>query len=112
MYIMSWVGIATTIGLVIEVPILLRSLADSLADVNLDHLPLGFHPSLLAALDGGVATECPSCLVDSYACDWGRHNRELAVGRFWVQAPWMSASIAIGNISLPLQSVIHRLSLA
>src|SRR3981189_851934 len=70
MYIMSWVGIATTIGLVIEVLILLRSLADSLDDVNFDHLPLRFHPSLLAALDDGVATESLSCLVDSYACDW------------------------------------------
>jgi hypothetical protein len=80
MYVMSWVGIATTIGLVIEVPILVRSLADSLADVNLDHLPLGFHPSLLAALDDGVGTESPSRLVDSYACDWWRHNREPATG--------------------------------
>jgi hypothetical protein len=78
MYVMSWVGIATTIGLVIKVPILVRSLADSLADVNLNHLPLGFHPSLLAALDDGVATESPSHLVQSYACDWWRHNRELA----------------------------------
>src|SRR3981189_1272039 len=81
MYIMSWVGIATTIGLVIDVPILLRSLADRLADVNLDHLPLGFHPSLLAALDDGVATESPSRLVDSYACDWWRHNTEPAAGQ-------------------------------
>ena len=81
MYIMSWVGIATTISLVIDVPILLWSLADSLADVNLDHLPLGFHPSLLAALDDGVATESPSRLVDSYACDWWRHNTEPAAGQ-------------------------------
>src|SRR3981189_599237 len=81
MYIMSWVGMAPTIGFVIEGPILLRSLADSLADVNLDHLPLGFHPSLLAALDDGVATESPSRLVDSYACDWWRHNTEPAAGQ-------------------------------
>jgi hypothetical protein len=78
MYVMSWVSIATTIGLVIEVPILVWSLADSLADVNLNHLPLGFHPSLLATLDDGVATESPSHLVQSYACDWWRHDRELA----------------------------------
>jgi hypothetical protein len=63
MYVMSWIGIATTISLVIEVPILVWSLADSLANVNLNHLPLGFHPSLLAALDDGVATESPSHLV-------------------------------------------------
>jgi hypothetical protein len=70
MYVMSWVSIATMIGLVIEVPILVWSLADSLADVNLNHLPLGFRPSLLAALDDGVAIESPSHLVQSYASDW------------------------------------------
>jgi hypothetical protein len=79
MYVMSWVGIATMIGLVIEVLILVWSLANSLADINLNHLPLGFHPSLLAALDDGVATESLSHLVQSYACDWWRHNREPAM---------------------------------
>ena len=80
MYVMSWVGIGTTIGLVMDVPILLRSLADSLAEVNVNHLPLGFHPSLVAALDDGVATECPSRLVHSYVCDWWRHDQEPGPG--------------------------------
>jgi hypothetical protein len=85
MYVMSWVGIATMIGLVIEVPILVRSLANSLADVNLNHLSLRFHPSLLAALNDGVATESLSRLVQSYACDWWRHDREPAmVGIFGI----------------------------
>jgi len=39
MYVMSWFGIGTAISFVIDVPILLRSLADSLADLNLDHAP-------------------------------------------------------------------------
>ncbi|KAF8225766.1 hypothetical protein L208DRAFT_1305072 [Tricholoma matsutake] len=76
MYVMSWISISNTISLMIEVPILLQSLADSLADINIEHLPLGFHPSLLAALDDGVATEAPICLVDSYACNWWRHYWE------------------------------------
>ena len=76
MYVMSWIGIGNTIGLMIEVPILLRSLADSLANIKIEHLPLGFHPSLLAALDDGVATEAPIRLVDSYACNWWRLDRE------------------------------------
>ncbi|KAF8226944.1 hypothetical protein L208DRAFT_1299313, partial [Tricholoma matsutake] len=59
MYVMSWIGISNTIGLIIEVLILPWSLADSLADINIEHLPLGFHLSLLAALDDGVATEVP-----------------------------------------------------
>ena len=53
MYVMSWVGIGTAISFVIDVPILLRSLADSLADLNLDHLPHGFNSSMLVALDDG-----------------------------------------------------------
>lgn len=81
MYIMSWVGIAATISLVIDVLILLQSLADSLASVNLDHLPLGFHTSLLATLDDGVTTISPGCLLSSYTCDWWRHSREPDPGR-------------------------------
>ena len=77
---MSWFGISTVIGFVIDVLILLRSLADSLADLNLDHLPLGFNSSMLAALDDGVATESPNRLVDSYACDWWRRSTEPALG--------------------------------
>ncbi|KAF8225479.1 hypothetical protein L208DRAFT_1306227, partial [Tricholoma matsutake] len=76
MYVMSWISISNTISLMIEVPILLWSLADSLADINIEHLPLGFHLSLLAALDDGVATKAPIHLVDSYACDWWRHYHE------------------------------------
>src|ERR1700690_1457868 len=78
MYVMYQVGIATAIGLVLEVPILLRSLAYSFGQVDIRHLPLGFHPSLLAALDDGVAMEGPARLVKSYACDWWRHKKELA----------------------------------
>ena len=75
---MSWVGTASAIGLLIEVPILLRSLADSMGSVDLRHLPLGFHPTLLAALDDGVTPEAPFCLVDRYARDWWMCDREPA----------------------------------
>jgi hypothetical protein len=80
---MSWIGIGTSIGLMIDVLILLWSLADSLADVNLDHLPLGFHPSLLALLDDSVASDSPSRLVESYACDWWHQMAEPAPGRIF-----------------------------
>ena len=66
MYVMSWIGIGTSISLMIDVLILLRSLADSLANVKLDHLPLGFHPSLLALLDDSFPSDSPSRLVESY----------------------------------------------
>ncbi|KAF8238553.1 hypothetical protein L208DRAFT_1241730 [Tricholoma matsutake] len=83
MYVMFWIGIGTSIGLMIDVPILLWSLADSLADVNYDHLPLGFHPSLSALLDDGVASDSPSHLVESYACDWWCHKTEPAPARIF-----------------------------
>jgi len=73
---MSWVSIGTTTGLVTNMLILLQSLAD----VNVDHLPLGFHFSLLATLDDGVATNCPSHQVNSYACDWWKHGTKPALG--------------------------------
>jgi hypothetical protein len=69
MYVMSWISISTSLSLVIDVLILLWSLADSLANINIDHLPLRFHPSLLAMLDDGVATDPPFHLVNSYACN-------------------------------------------
>ena len=81
MYVMSWIGTTASISLVIDVLILLWSLADSLADVDLDQLPFRFHSSLLAMLDDGVAMDSPSCLVPSYACDWWRHVREPDPGR-------------------------------
>ena len=81
MYVMSWISTTASIGLVINVLILLQSLANSLADVNLDHLPLGFHSSLLAVLDDGVTTDSLSHLVPLYTCDWWRHVREPDPGR-------------------------------
>jgi hypothetical protein len=83
MYVISWIGIGNSIGLMIDVLILLRSLADSLADVNLDHLPLGFHPSLLAFLDDSVASDSPSHLVESYACDWWHQKADPAPSRIF-----------------------------
>jgi hypothetical protein len=83
MYVMSWISIGNSIGLMIDVLILLWSLADSLADVNLDHLPLGFHPSLLALLDDSVASDSPGHLVESYACDWWHQKADLAPGRIF-----------------------------
>ena len=45
---MSQISFTTSIGLVFEVPILLHSLADSLAEVNLDHLLETVDPSPIA----------------------------------------------------------------
>src|SRR6202142_3278058 len=73
---MFQVVFATALGLVLEVPILIRSLADSFAEVDIRHFPLGFHPSLLAALDDGVAMEGPTRLVKSYAYNWWKQKKK------------------------------------
>src|SRR6202142_3076604 len=73
---MFQVGFATALGLVLEVPILIRSLADSFGKVDIRHFPLGFHPSLLATLDDGVAMEGPTRLVESYAYNWWKQKKE------------------------------------
>ena len=59
MYVVSWIGITNSISLAIEVPILLLSLVDSFASMNISLSLLGFHPSLLAALDDGVTKDGP-----------------------------------------------------
>ena len=75
MYIMSRIGIANSVGLAIEVLILLLLLADSFAGINTSFSPLQFHPSLLAALDDGVTEDGPFRLVSSYACAWWKDDR-------------------------------------
>ncbi|KAF8815490.1 hypothetical protein BYT27DRAFT_7213409 [Phlegmacium glaucopus] len=71
MFVLSYVGAASTVGQVINVPIIIRSLAATMAHVAEEHLPMAFHPNLLAVLDVGTDNDKPTCLVDSYAlaCD-------------------------------------------
>jgi hypothetical protein len=77
LFIMSYVGIATTLGQPVEIPIILRSLADSIALLHEnDKLPL-FNPSLLATLD--VGKDGKSQVVKNYAHSWwtSRKPRDL-----------------------------------
>ena len=54
----------------INVPILIRSLADSLADVPEDDLPIPLSHNILAALDAGINHKNPGCLVPVYRFNW------------------------------------------
>ena len=47
-------GVASSIGQPVDIPIILRSLADSLALVDVSLLPLSFDPEMLAILDIGI----------------------------------------------------------
>ena len=51
---MSYVGIATSLGLVVEVPMVLRSLSISLAAVPDADLPIPFDLGLITMLDSGT----------------------------------------------------------
>src|ERR1700719_2688794 len=73
---MFQVGFATALGLVLEVLILIRSLPGSFGEVDICHFPLGFHPSLLATLNDGVAMEGTTRLVESYAYNWWKQKKE------------------------------------
>jgi hypothetical protein len=70
LFVMSFLGTATATGVVVEVPIILRSLADSLAHQPYEDLPLLFHPDLLATLDAGTDLDNYGSLVERYEFDW------------------------------------------
>ncbi|KAF8801756.1 hypothetical protein BYT27DRAFT_7261668 [Phlegmacium glaucopus] len=78
MFVLSYVGAALAVGQVIDVPIIIRSLATTMAHVAEEHLPMAFHPNLLAVLDIGTDNDKPTCLVDSYALAWWNSNRQTA----------------------------------
>lgn len=69
------VGQAAALGLAINIPILIRSLADSLS-ITSTKASLPFHHSMLSALDNGLPADNPCALVPDYACDWWNDNAE------------------------------------
>ncbi|KAF8157947.1 hypothetical protein B0H34DRAFT_858828 [Crassisporium funariophilum] len=85
-FVLMVVGQAAAVGLAINVPILVRSLADSLMSRG---PPLQFHKSMLAALDNGLDAEHPCALVPKYACDWWNADAE----------PNTDKILGFGNIS-------------
>ncbi|KAF8801050.1 hypothetical protein BYT27DRAFT_7216408 [Phlegmacium glaucopus] len=54
LFVLSYVGIASTLGQAIEIPIIVRSLADSIRLLHEDALPLSMDPGFLAILDMGA----------------------------------------------------------
>jgi hypothetical protein len=70
MFVLSYIGLADAVCQVIEIPIIVRSLADSLGHLGEDELPVPFHPDLLATLDVGTDGANYDRLVDEYAFPW------------------------------------------
>jgi hypothetical protein len=75
-----FVGEAAALGLAIKVPILVRSLADSMS-ITTSGPSLQFHESMLAVLDNGLPAEDPCALVPDYACDWWNNDAEPDAGQ-------------------------------
>jgi hypothetical protein len=66
----------------VDVPIILRSLADSMAMLHQDDFPIVFDPDFLLTLDIGThASDNKSRVVSNYECCWwkGRKPRDLAL---------------------------------
>ncbi|KIM39385.1 hypothetical protein M413DRAFT_29535 [Hebeloma cylindrosporum] len=80
-FIMSYVGIATTMGLVVEVPIVLRSLAVSLGPVPTDELPIPFDLGFIALLEVGTNCDQFGRVVNSYRLNWWDNTRSPAEHR-------------------------------
>ncbi|KAF8965104.1 hypothetical protein BDZ97DRAFT_1813684 [Flammula alnicola] len=78
MFIMSYIGIATGVGQIVEVPIVLRSLADSLAMVSDADLPVEFNSAFIATLDVGTTEEQFWRVVKDYHLSWWMMTRQPA----------------------------------
>ena len=57
-------------GQAITVPIIVKTLAETLAAADTSDLPLPISPALLALLDAGIDMDKPSKLVDTYYLNW------------------------------------------
>ncbi|KAF8799290.1 hypothetical protein BYT27DRAFT_7121080 [Phlegmacium glaucopus] len=82
LFVLSYLGIASAIGQAVDVPIILRSLADSMAMLHQDDFPIVFDPDFLLTLDIGThASDNKSRVVSNYECCWwkGRKPRDLAL---------------------------------
>ena len=77
LFILSLVGIATALGQPLDIPIILRTLAGTIALVVENSLPFAFDSDFLATLDTPAHDNCE--VVDNYALRWwsGRKPRDL-----------------------------------
>jgi hypothetical protein len=70
------VGLATCIGQPVDVPIIVRSLAESMATLNEDELPIGLEMDFHKALDSGIINQNEMCqMVEKYECCWWKGKK-------------------------------------
>jgi hypothetical protein len=78
--VLSLVGVGTSIGRPLDVPIILRSLAVSLACSDKDELPVSFDYDFLVTLDTDLAEQNTLCrLVKNYECAWWKERKPRTI---------------------------------
>src|SRR5882757_6148411 len=70
-----FIGEAAALGLGVDIPILVRSLADCLS-MTTSGPSLKYHESMRAILDNGLPADDPCALVPDYACAWWNDEAE------------------------------------
>ncbi|KAF8157791.1 hypothetical protein BJ912DRAFT_1070078 [Pholiota molesta] len=78
LFIMSYVGLATSIGLVVDVPFVVRSLGDSLGMLNEPSLPLVVEVGFIDTLAAGTNSEQFGRVVESYVSEWWAEDKKPA----------------------------------
>lgn len=73
---MSYVGIGTAVGIQMEIPIVLRSLAEYFAPLTADMLPVPFGLDFVNMLELGTDKKDPHRVVGQYLKPW------------WIGSPW------------------------
>lgn len=71
---MSYVGLGASLSLFIDIPIILRSLANSAPHITKDSLPSKFDEDFMALLEAGTDPTDPFFVVNSYAQEWWKGN--------------------------------------
>lgn len=70
-FVLSYIGLGSSIGLSLKIPIIVRSLAGSFALLEEADLPIGFDLDFITTLDTDLAEQDPMCkIMDKYECAW------------------------------------------
>ena len=77
---MFYAGLGTSLGLVMNVLIILHSLAKSLALIPTVDLLVHYDSALIATLDTGTNIDQPKHIVKSYALTWWNSTHQPAEG--------------------------------
>ena len=72
---MSYIGMATASGQVIVIPVILRSLAETLGHIRPRDLPITFDCGFIAVLDVGTTDDQFARVVRSYSLPWWSATR-------------------------------------